>query len=97
VKIFALKEKINRAVTVLNLPYVCSWATNYYVFLSLTNRKSSVHLHALYSPRITPRTYIPLRGPLVISGQYCTMNNLLSELEQNTGLLDFPVGSYLPH
>jgi hypothetical protein len=47
---------------------------NHYVCLSLTNRKSSVHLHALNSPRTAPRTFTPRRDQLVICGQYCNYN-----------------------
>jgi hypothetical protein len=43
-------KEINKAVRMLKLPDVCSWAINHYVSLSPTNRKSSVYLHALYSP-----------------------------------------------
>jgi hypothetical protein len=44
------KKEMYKAVTMLSkLPDVCSYAMNYYVSLSLTNRKSSFHLHALYS------------------------------------------------
>jgi hypothetical protein len=43
---------------------------NHYVVLSLTNRKSYVHLHALYSPRTALRTFTPRRDQLVICGQY---------------------------
>jgi len=43
---------------------------NHYVSLSLTNRKSSVHLHALYSPRTALRTFAPRSDRLVICGQY---------------------------
>jgi hypothetical protein len=43
---------------------------NHYVSLSLTKRKSSVHLHALYSPRTALRTFTPRRDQLVICGQY---------------------------
>jgi hypothetical protein len=42
---------------------------NHYVSLSLTNRKSSVHLYALYSPRTALRTFTPRRDQLVICGQ----------------------------
>jgi hypothetical protein len=42
---------MNKSVTMLKLPDVCSQDMNHYVSLSLTNRKSSVHLHALNSPR----------------------------------------------
>jgi hypothetical protein len=37
---------MNKAVIRSKLPDVCSWAVNQYVSLSLTNSKSSVHLHA---------------------------------------------------
>jgi hypothetical protein len=53
----------------LKLPDVCRYAMNYYVCLSLTNRKSSVHLHALYSPRTALKTFTPRRDQLVICGQ----------------------------
>jgi hypothetical protein len=46
---------------------------NHYVFLSLTNIKSSVHLHALCHPpppRSALRTFTPRRDQLVICGQY---------------------------
>jgi hypothetical protein len=43
---------------------------NHYVSLSLANRKSSVHLHALYSPRTALRTFLPRRDHLAICGQY---------------------------
>jgi hypothetical protein len=39
---------------------------NHYVPLSLTNRKSSVHLHDLYSPRTALRTFTPRWDQLVI-------------------------------
>jgi hypothetical protein len=53
----------------LNCPMfaVRLWITK---FLSLTNRKSSVHLHALYSPRTALRTFTPRRDQLVMCGQY---------------------------
>jgi hypothetical protein len=44
------KKETNKAVTMLVIPDVCSCVMNNYVSLSLTSRKSSVHLHALYSP-----------------------------------------------
>jgi hypothetical protein len=50
---------------------------NHYVTLSLTNRKSSVHLQALYSPRTALRTFTPRRDQLVIWGQYVTLSTLL--------------------
>jgi hypothetical protein len=43
---------------------------NHYAPLSLTNRKSSVHLHALYSHRTALRTFAPRRYQLVICGLY---------------------------
>jgi hypothetical protein len=43
---------------------------NHYVSLSLTIRKCSVHLHALYSPRTTLGTFTTRRDQLVICGQY---------------------------
>jgi hypothetical protein len=49
---------------------------NNYVSLSLTNSKSSVHLHALYSPRIALRTFTPRRDQLVICGQYSMLHTL---------------------
>jgi hypothetical protein len=51
------------------LPDVCSLVMTHYVSLSLTNRKSSVHLHAMYSPRTALRTFTPRRDQLVICGQ----------------------------
>jgi hypothetical protein len=45
----------------------------HYVSLSLTNWKSSVHLHALYSPRTALRTFTPRRDQLVVCGQYYTV------------------------
>jgi hypothetical protein len=53
----------------LKLPDVCSYTMNHYVSLSLTNSKSSVHLHALYSPRTALRTFTPRRDQLVVCGQ----------------------------
>jgi hypothetical protein len=43
---------------------------NHYVALSLTSRKSSVHLHALNSLHTAPRTFTPHRDQLVICGHY---------------------------
>jgi hypothetical protein len=57
----------------LKLPNVCSYAMNHYVALSLTNRKSSVHLHALYFPRTALRTFKPRGDQLVICGQYAPL------------------------
>jgi hypothetical protein len=42
---------------------------NHYVSLLLSNRKSSVHLHGLYSARTALRTFTPRRDQLVICGQ----------------------------
>jgi hypothetical protein len=39
---------------------------NHYVSLALTNRKSSVHLHALYSPRTALRMFTPRRNHLMV-------------------------------
>jgi hypothetical protein len=64
-----LKKEMNKAVTMLKMPDVCSWAMNHYVSLSLTNKKSSVHLHALYSPCTELRTFTARRDQLVICGQ----------------------------
>jgi hypothetical protein len=64
------KKEMNKAVTILKQSDVSSYAMNDYVYLSLNNRKSSVHLHALYSPRIAIRTSAPRRDQLVICGQY---------------------------
>jgi hypothetical protein len=55
------KKEMNKAVTMIKLPDVCSWAVNHFVPLSLTSRKSSVHLRALYSPRTALRTFTPRR------------------------------------
>jgi hypothetical protein len=52
---------------------VCSFAMNHYIFLSLTNKKSSVHLHALYSPRTALRTFTTRRDQFMICGQYVTI------------------------
>jgi hypothetical protein len=43
---------------------------NHYVSFLLTNRKYSVLLHALYSPRTALRTFTPRRDQLVICGHY---------------------------
>jgi hypothetical protein len=65
-----VKKEMNKAVTMLTLSDACSYAINHYISLSLINRKSSVHLHALYSPRIALRTLTPQRDHLVMYGQY---------------------------
>jgi hypothetical protein len=39
---------------------------NHYVTLALTNRKSCVHLHALYSPRTALRMFTPRRDHLMV-------------------------------
>jgi hypothetical protein len=62
------KKEINKALTMLIMPDVCSLAMNH-VSLSLTNRECSVHLHALYSPLHSAlRTFTSLRDQLVICG-----------------------------
>jgi hypothetical protein len=42
---------------------------NHYVSLSVTNRNSVVHLHALYSPHTALRTFTPRTDQLVICEQ----------------------------
>jgi hypothetical protein len=65
VKTFApQRKKWTSLLRCLKLPDVCC--------LSLTNRKSSVHLHALYSPLTALRTFTPRRDQLVICEQYVT-------------------------
>jgi hypothetical protein len=39
---------------------------NHYVNLALTNRKSSIHLHAFYSPRTALRMFTPRRDHLMV-------------------------------
>jgi uncharacterized membrane protein len=39
------KKEVNNAVTMLIMLDVCSYTVTHYVSLSLTNRKSFVHLH----------------------------------------------------
>jgi hypothetical protein len=39
---------------------------NHYVTLALTSRKSSDHLHALYSPRTALRMFTPRRDHLMV-------------------------------
>jgi hypothetical protein len=78
------KKEMNKAVKMLiikiKLPDVCSYAVNHYVSLSLTNRKSSVNLHALY-PRCTAlTTFTPRRDQLVI----CKVSDL-SDVWMKTG------------
>jgi hypothetical protein len=46
---------------------------NHYISLSLTNRKTSFHLHALYSPRTALRTFTPRTDQLVICRHYLIM------------------------
>jgi hypothetical protein len=53
----------------LKLPDVFSLAMNHYVSLSLTSRKTSVHLHALYFPRTAQRSFTPHGDQLVICGR----------------------------
>jgi len=45
---------------------------NHYVTLALTNRKSYVHLHALYSPRTALRMFTPRRDHLMVCLLYFT-------------------------
>jgi hypothetical protein len=45
---------------------------NHCVSLSLTNRKTSVHLHAFNSSRTALRTFTSRGDQLVICGQYVT-------------------------
>jgi hypothetical protein len=52
------------------LPDVCSLAMNHYVFLSLTSRKSSIHLHDLNSPSTALKTFTPRRYQFMKFGQY---------------------------
>jgi hypothetical protein len=47
---------------------------NHYVTLALTNRKSSVHLHALYSPRTALRMFTPRRDHLMVCLLYMELN-----------------------
>jgi hypothetical protein len=58
-------KKEMKAVTILKLSDVCSYAMNHYVSLSLTNRKSSVHQHDLHSPRTALRTFTSCRDQLI--------------------------------
>jgi hypothetical protein len=64
------KKEMNKYVTIPKQPDVCSKAMNHYVSSSLTNRKSSVHLHVLNSPRIALRTFTSRTDQLVNCGQY---------------------------
>jgi hypothetical protein len=64
------KKDMNEAVTMFSkAPDVCS-LQNHDVYLSLTNRTSSVHLHDLYYPRTALRTFTPRNDQLVICGQF---------------------------
>jgi hypothetical protein len=59
---------------------------SHYVSLSLTNKKSSVHLYALYSPRTALRTFTPRRDQLVICGQQvnnCVCRTVLQSVPSN--------------
>jgi hypothetical protein len=58
---------------------------NHYVPLSLTNRKSSVHLNTLYSHRTAQRTFIPRRDHLVICGQYL-LHRTTQHINTNTNI-----------
>jgi hypothetical protein len=57
------------------LPDVCSQTMNHYVSLSLTNRKSCVHLHALNSSRTALRTFTPRRDQLTVCGEYACFHH----------------------
>jgi hypothetical protein len=63
-------ENIRPSKKEMNKPGVCSYSVNHSVSLSLTNRKSSVHLHALYSPRTALRMITRCRDHLMICGHY---------------------------
>jgi hypothetical protein len=52
---------------------VSSRAVTHHVFLSLTTRKSSVHLYVLYFPCTALRTFTPRKDQLVISRQYLNL------------------------
>jgi hypothetical protein len=55
-----LKEKNEHGCyNCYKLPDVCNQVMSHYVFLSLINRISSVHLHAVYSPRTALRILHP--------------------------------------
>jgi hypothetical protein len=51
---------------------------NHYVTLALTSRKSSVHLHALYSPRTALRMFTPRRDHLQVCLLYLLWFHLCS-------------------
>jgi hypothetical protein len=58
---------------------------NHYVTLALTNRKSSIHLHDLYSPRTALRMFTPRRDHLMVCVLYilqCILRRY--ETSQNT-------------
>jgi hypothetical protein len=60
---------------------------NHYVFLSLTNKKSSVHLHASYSPRIALGSFTPRSYQLVKCGQYSTTVLMAMHATESTLLI----------
>jgi hypothetical protein len=62
------KKEMDIAVTMLKLPNVCSYTINHYVYMSLTNRKSSVHLRSLCYLHCTKDVYTP-QGSIVICGK----------------------------
>jgi hypothetical protein len=80
-KTFAPLKNEQGCYNVSKLSDVCSYAMNRYVSLSLTNRKSSDHLHTLYFPCTVLWTFTPHRDQLVICGQYFNMN--ISPLRSN--------------
>jgi hypothetical protein len=52
---------------------------NHYVILALTNRKSSVHLHALYSPRTALKVFTPRRDHLMVCLLYVKRYEIASQ------------------
>jgi hypothetical protein len=54
---------------------------NHYVTLALTNRKSSVHLHALYSPLTALRMFTPRTDHLMVCVLYyeALFSNMITE------------------
>jgi hypothetical protein len=87
------EKDINKAVTKSKLPDVCSLAMNHYVSLSLTNRESSVHLKALYSPRTAQRTFTPPEDQLVICGLYELQASKVQSTQLPTPYSSLPRGA----
>jgi hypothetical protein len=54
---------------------------NHYVTLALTNMKSSVHLHALYSPRTALRIFTPRRDHLMVCLLYAVQQIAYLQVE----------------